>query len=363
MPRAFDPIRIRDLSIPNRVWMSPMCTYSAAPAGALAGVPTDFHLAHYASRAAGGAGLVMIEATAVNPAGRISAWDLGLWHEAQEAAFSRLTSAITTAGAVPAIQLAHAGRKASIDKPWLGGAPLDEGNHGWTAQAPSSVAFPGYPTPSEMSADEIAQVVEDFAAAAQRALAAGFKVVEIHAAHGYLLHSFLSPLSNQRTDSYGGDFEGRSRIVIDIIDAVRAVWPAELPVFLRVSTTDWIEENPELQDDSWTVTETIALSDAAAAHGVDLIDASSGGLIPTHIPRDRDYQTRYAKQIRSAVAIPVAGVGRIDDAAWASELLEKGHADALFIGRALLRDASWPNHAAVALGADPRYIEQYSYAV
>ena len=363
MTRAFDPIRIRDLSIPNRVWMSPMCTYSAAPAGALTGAPTDFHFAHYTSRAAGGAGLVMIEATGVNPAGRISAWDLGLWSDAQQEAFSRLTSAIADAGAVPAIQLAHAGRKASVDRPWLGGHPLDVDAYGWTTHAPSAVAFPGYPTPTEMSVAEIAQVVEDFAAAARRALAAGFKAVEIHAAHGYLLHAFLSPLSNHRTDSYGGDFDGRSRIVVDVIDAVRAVWPASLPVFLRVSTTDWIDENPELQDDSWTIQDTIALSRLAATHGVDLIDASSGGLIPTHIPRDRDYQTRYAKQIRSEIEIPVAAVGRIDDAAWASELLEDGHADVLFIGRALLRDASWPNNAAVALGSVPRYVEQYSYAV
>ena len=363
MSHAFEPIRIRDLSIPNRLWMSPMCTYSAAPAGALTGAPTDFHFAHYTSRAAGGAGLIMIEATGVNPAGRISAWDLGLWNDAQEQAFSRLTAAITAAGAVPAVQLAHAGRKASVDKPWLGGNPLDESGFGWASQGPSAVAFPGYPTPTEMSVEEIAQVVADFAAATQRALAAGFKAVEIHAAHGYLLHAFLSPLSNQRTDSYGGDFDGRSRLVVEIIDAVRAVWPAELPVFLRVSTTDWVDENPELQDASWTIQDTIALSRVAAAHGVDLIDASSGGLIPTHIPRDRDYQTRYANQIRSEVGIPVAAVGRIDDAAWASELLENGHADALFIGRAILRDASWPNNAAVALGSDPRYVEQYAYAV
>jgi 2,4-dienoyl-CoA reductase-like NADH-dependent reductase (Old Yellow Enzyme family) len=363
MTSPFAALELRNLRIPNRLWMSPMCTYSAAPEGRLVGAPTDFHLAHYAARAAGGAGLVMVEATGVNPAGRISAWDLGLWNDDQAQAFGRLTSAIAEAGAVPAIQLAHAGRKASVDKPWLGGEQLTEDRHGWPTQGPSPVAFPGYTAPSEMSTEDIANVVQDFAAAAKRALTAGFKAVEIHAAHGYLLHSFLSPLSNRRTDSYGGDLTGRSRIVIEIIDAVRSVWPANLPVFLRVSTTDWIEENPDLQDASWTIRDTIALSHAATQHGVDLIDASSGGLVPTPIPRDRDYQTRYAQQLRSHVDAPVAAVGRIDDPLWAAELLESGHADALFIGRALLRDASWPNNAAAALGSEARYLEQYSYAV
>ena len=363
MTNPFAALELRSLRIPNRLWMSPMCTYSAAPEGKLVGAPTDFHLAHYAARAAGGAGLVMVEATGVNPVGRISAWDLGLWNDDQAQAFGRLTSAITEAGAVPAIQLAHAGRKASVDKPWLGGKQLTEDRHGWPTQGPSTVAFPGYTAPSEMSKEDIASVVQDFASAAKRALMAGFRAVEIHAAHGYLLHSFLSPLSNRRTDSYGGDLTGRSRIVIEVIDAVRSVWPASLPVFLRVSTTDWIDENPDLQDASWTIRDTIELSCAATKHGVDLIDASSGGLVPTPIPRDRDYQTRYAQQLRANVDAPVAAVGRIDDPSWAAELLEYGHADALFIGRALLRDASWPNNAASALGSDARYLEQYSYAV
>lgn len=340
-----------------------MCTYSSAPGGNLVGAPTDFHLAHYTARAAGGAGLIMIEATGVNPEGRISAWDLGLWNDEQTQAFTRLTTAINDAGAVPAIQLAHAGRKASVDKPWLGGEPLPVNRHGWPTMGPSAIAFPGYHTPEQMSLEDIAGVVDDFAAAAKRALAAGFKAVEIHAARGYLLHSFLSPISNKRTDAYGGTLEGRSRIVIEIIDAVRAVWPADLPVFLRVSTTDWVENNQEHDGPSWTIQDTIEISRMAAKQGIDLIDASSGGLIPTPIPRDREYQTQYAHQLRSSIEIPVAAVGRIDDPTWATELLESGSADALFLGRALLRDASWPNNAARSQGADARYIEQYAYAV
>ncbi|WP_066588945.1 NADH:flavin oxidoreductase/NADH oxidase [Cellulomonas timonensis] len=363
MTSLFAPLILRELQIPNRVWMSPMCTYSAEPTGPLTGAPTDFHLAHYTARAAGGVGLVMVEATGVRPEGRISPWDLGLWSDAQERELGRLAASIAAAGAVPAIQLAHAGRKASVNKPWLGDNALGLDEHGWTPVGPSPIAFPGLPVPHELTRDEIAEVVQAFAASARRALAAGFQAVEIHAAHGYLLHSFLSPLSNQRTDEYGGDLAGRARIVLETIDAVRAVWPDGLPVMLRVSTTDWVAEDPEDDRAAWTVEDTIELTRLATARGVDLIDASSGGLVRARIPHDRDYQTRHAGRIRRATGATVAAVGRIDDPAWATRLLEDGEADAVFLGRALLRDPSWANAAAVAVGGKPRYLEQYAYAV
>lgn len=363
MSTPFTPIRLRDLEIPNRLWMSPMCTYSAEPAGAHVGSPTDFHLAHYTARAAGGVGLVMIEATGVLPEGRISPFDLGLWNDDQTAAFSRLTASISAAGSVPAIQLAHAGRKASVDKPWLGGEPVEAEQHGWPTVSPSAVAFPGYPAPSELTETQIDEIVTAFARAARRALDAGFQVVEVHAAHGYLLHSFLSPVSNTRTDGYGGSFAGRTRLPLAVIDAVREVWPADRPVFVRVSTTDWIDENPADERTGWTLEETIEFARLAAEHGADLIDCSSGGTEPVPIPRDRDYQTAYAAQVREHAVVPVAAVGRIDDPHWASELLDGAAADALFIGRPLLRDASWVNHAALTLGDRPRFLEQYDYAL
>ena len=363
MPTPFTPLRIRDLDIPNRLWMSPMCTYSADWDGAAVGSPTDFHLAHYTARAAGGAGLVMIEATGVRADGRISPYDLGLWNDTQTASFVRLAQAISAAGAVPGIQLAHAGRKASVDKPWLGGESLPEDSRGWRTVGPSAHPFPGYTAPAELSHTEIAAIVTAFAEAAERALAAGFQVVEVHAAHGYLLHSFLSPVSNSRDDSYGGDFEGRTRFPLQVIDAVRKVWPEDLPVFLRVSTTDWIAENPADDRPSWTLEDSIEFARLATEHGVDLVDCSSGGTEPVPIPRDRDYQTRNAARIRSEGAVRVAAVGRISDPEWAAELISTGRADALFLGRPLLRDASWINNAAPTLGVRPRFVEQYDYAL
>lgn len=363
MPTPFTPISIRGLQISNRLWMSPMCTYSAAPAGDTTASPNDFHLAHYTARAAGGAGLVMIEATGVRPDGRISPYDLGLWNDDQTEAFTRLAASIRGAGAVPAVQLAHAGRKASVDKPWLGGDPLGPDQHGWEPVGPSPVAFPGYPEPAELTVDEIGEIVTAFAKAAIRARAAGFDVVEVHAAHGYLLHSFLSPVSNTRTDQYGGSFENRIRFPLEVIDAVRAAWPEEQPVFLRVSTTDWIDENPDDDRNGWTVNETVEFARIAAQHGIDLIDGSSGGTEPAPIPRDRDYQTRNTARIKTETGLTVAAVGRISDPAWAVELISDAQADAVFLGRPLLRDASWINNAATSLGDKPRYIEQYDYAL
>ncbi|MBD7994593.1 NADH:flavin oxidoreductase/NADH oxidase [Arthrobacter sp. Sa2CUA1] len=369
MTNVFDPIQIRNVEIPNRVWMSPMCTYSAAPQPELAGRPNDFHYAHYTARAAGGVGLVLVEATGVLPEGRISPYDLGLWNGDQADGFARLARGIREHGAVPGIQLAHAGRKASVDRPWLGGKPLEENskaggeNYGWQPVGPSALAFPGSAVPHELTREEIAGLPAAFAEAARRAEAAGFDVVEIHAAHGYLLHSFLSPITNQRTDEYGGPLENRARIVLEIVDAVRAVWPAGKPVFMRVSTTDWVEENPQDNRESWTVTQTVQLATWAVEHGVDLIDASSGGLDIVPIPRDQDYQTAKAAVVRSETGVLTAAVGRIDSPQLAEELVTSGKADAVFLGRPLLRNPSWANEAALELGIKPRYIEQYAYVL
>lgn len=369
MPKLFDPIQLREVLVPNRVWMSPMCTYTAEPQVGLAGRPNDFHYAHYTTRAAGGAGLVLIEATGVRPEGRISPYDLGLWDDDQTADFARLADGIRENGAVPGIQLAHAGRKASVDRPWLGGKHIGEADFiggeslGWTPVGPSPLAFPDFPAPHELTLAEVKAVVDAFAAAARRAEAAGFDVVEIHAAHGYLLHSFLSPISNQRTDEYGGSLENRTRIVLEVIDAVRAVWPQGKPVFLRVSTTDWIEENPADDRASWTLAQTVRLSTWAAEHGVDLIDASSGGLDVVTIPRDRDYQVSKAAVVRAETGVPTAAVGRIDTPSYAADLVESGQVDAVFLGRPLLRNPSWANDAALQLGMSPRFIEQYAYTL
>ncbi|GIE77343.1 NADH:flavin oxidoreductase [Actinoplanes philippinensis] len=357
MAELFEPLQLRDLRIPNRVWMSPMCTYSAED-----GFPSDFHLSHYASRAAGGAGLVMIEATGVRPEGRITPWCLGLWSDEQIPAFRRLADAITAGGAVPAVQLAHAGRKAASNRPWKGGGALPPGD-GWPVVGPSAQPFPGHPEPAPLDREQIAGVVASFAAAARRALRAGFQVAEIHAAHGYLLSSFLSPASNHRDDEYGGSLANRARIVLEVIDAVRAVWPDELPVFLRISTTDWITEDTRHDRRGWTVEDSVELARLAGEHGVDLIDASSGGVEPAPVPDRRDYQTALAARVRDEAKVTVGAVGRITEPGWAEELLTTGQADAVFLGRALLRDPSWPNHAAVALGATPRFLEQYGYAV
>lgn len=369
MTSLFDPIQLRDLTIDNRVWMSPMCTYSADPSPELAGRPTDFHVAHYAARAAGGVGLAIVEATAVAPEGRISPYDLGLWSDDRVADFTRVAAALRAGGAVPGIQIAHAGRKASTERPWAGGGPIadtdenGEATHGWTPVGPSAAAFPGLKDPSELSTDDIAGVVAAFAATARRADEAGFDVVEIHAAHGYLLHSFLSPLSNHRTDSYGGSLENRARLTLEVVDAVRAVWPADKPVLLRVSMTDWVEENDGDDRDSWTVAQTVQLARWAAEHGVDLVDGSSGGNDVVDIPRTPDYQVDRAAVVRAESGVPVGAVGRVDTPERAQELVAQGRADVVLLGRPLLRNPSWVNDAAVELGASPRFLQQYAYTL
>ncbi|GGO91051.1 NADH:flavin oxidoreductase/NADH oxidase [Wenjunlia tyrosinilytica] len=364
MSALFEPLTLRSLTIPNRVWMAPMCQYCAAVDGPDAGAPTDWHLAHLGARAVGGAGLILTEATAVSPEGRISPADLGLWNDRQQEAFSRITRFLEEHGAVPGIQLAHSGRKASTDRPWRGGAPLGTDQHGWQPVAPSAVPFAsGHPVPDELTVSEINGIVRDFAASAERALAAGFKVVEVHGAHGYLINEFLSPHSNHRADKYGGSFENRVRFALEVVDAVRSVWPRELPVFFRVSATDWLTENPEDERDGWTGEDTVRLSKELLAHGVDLLDTSTGGNASgAAIPAAPGFQVPFATEVRTQTGLPVAAVGLITETGQAEEIVASGAADAVLLGRALLRDPNWANDAAVALGAAPRRPDQYLLA-
>nr|WP_229797707.1 NADH:flavin oxidoreductase/NADH oxidase [Planomonospora parontospora] len=345
--------------------MAPMCQYSAATDGPETGVPHDWHLSHLAARAVGGAGLILTEATAVSPEGRISPADLGLWNGRQEEAFTRITRLLKEHGTVPGIQLAHAGRKASTDRPWLGGAPVGEADGGWRPVAPSPLPFaPGHPVPHELTADEIQRVVGDFARAAERALRAGFQVAEVHGAHGYLIGEFLSPHSNHRTDGYGGSFDGRVRLALEVVDAVRAVWPEDLPVFFRVSATDWLTENPEDEREGWTADDTVRLAKELLARGVDLLDTSTGGNAPgARIPAGPGYQVPFAARVRAETDLPVAAVGEITEPHQAEEIVASGQADAVLLGRELLRNPYWPNLAARELGAQPRWPDQYHRAV
>ncbi len=363
-PALFRPLRLRSLDIPNRVWMSPMCMYSAASEGPDTGAPTDFHLTHLASRAAGGAGLVMVEATGVRPDGRISPWDLGLWNDRQQEGFARLAAAIRAHGAVPAVQLAHAGRKAATDAPWRGGGPLSADQGGWRPVAPSAAAFAGLPEPHELTAEEIGELVRDFAQAACRARDAGFQAAEVHGAHGYLINSFLSPAANHRTDAYGGTFEDRLRFPLEVVDAVREVWPEELPLFFRVSATDWLTENPEDGREGWTADDTVRLAKELRSHGVDLLDTSSGGTVAdARVSTGPGYQVPFAERARRESGIPVGAVGAITDPEQAEAIVADGRADAVLLGRELLRDPYWAQRAARSLGGAPRWPEQYGYAV
>lgn len=364
MSSLFTPLSLRSLTIPNRVWMSPMCMYSAASEGDETGAPTDFHLTHLASRAAGGAGLVMAEATAVRPDGRISPWDLGLWNDHQQEAFARLTTALRSHGSVPAVQLSHAGRKASTDRPWHGGGHLTEAEGGWRAVSPSAEALPGFATPHELTEAEIDRLVADFAASAERALAAGFQVAEVHGAHGYLLHSFLSPAANHRTDAYGGDIENRMRFPLRVVEAVREVWPEELPVFFRTSATDWLSEDPQDPRQGWTGDDTVLLAKELQARGVDLLDVSTGGVVhDARIPVGPDYQVPFAAQARQETGIPTSAVGLVLDPRQAEKIVASGRADAVMLGRQLLREPYWAHRAAIELGVEPDWPDQYGHAV
>ncbi|GGZ90502.1 NADH:flavin oxidoreductase/NADH oxidase [Streptomyces subrutilus] len=346
----FAPYALRSVTVPNRVWMAAMCQYSAEPSGPNAGVAGEWHFAHYAARAVGGAGLIVQEATAVSPEGRISPYDLGIWNDTQVEALRRITAFLKSQGTVPGIQIAHAGRKASTDRTWKGGAPLGADAHGWQPVAPSAVPFAeGHPVPHELTVDEIHEITGQFAAAAERALAAGYEVVEIHGAHGYLLGEFLSPHSNRRTDAYGGSFENRTRLALEVVDAVRAVWPAELPLLFRISATDWLEE------DGWTADETVRLAGLLQDHGVDLLDVSTGGLAPgVSIPVGPGYQVPFAARVKTETTLAVAAVGLITEPEQAEKILANGEADAVLLGRELLRDPYWARRAAAELGAEPR---------
>lgn len=365
MSALFEPITLRSLVVPNRVWMAPMCQYSAEPVGPDAGVPGDWHFAHLAARATGGTGLILTEATAVSPEGRISPADLGIWNDTQVAAFRRVTAFLKTQGTVPGIQLAHAGRKGSTAAPWLGGGPVGPDEHGWTPVAPSPLPFDeGHPVPHELSVEEIHAVVEQFREAARRALDAGFEVAEVHGAHGYLIGQFLSPHSNTRTDEYGGSYENRVRFALQVVDAVREVWPDELPVFFRVSATDWLTENDEDEREGWTVDETVRLAGELLAHGVDLLDVSSGGNAPhARITTGPGYQVPFAERVKAGAALPVAAVGLITEPQQAEKIVTDGQADAVLLGRELLRNPSWARHAARELGGEVATPDQYLRAV
>ncbi|MFI6937937.1 NADH:flavin oxidoreductase/NADH oxidase [Streptomyces sp. NPDC050418] len=359
MSALFEPYTLRSLTIPNRVWMAPMCQYSAEAFGPNAGVATDWHFQHYASRAAGGTGLILVEATGVSPAGRISPQDLGIWNDTQVAALRRITDFLKSQHTVPGIQIAHAGRKASTAQPWKGGKQVDESAHGWEPLAPSPVPFAeGERTPAELTVEQIREIVGQFRAAAGRALDAGFEVVEVHGAHGYLIGEFLSPHSNRRTDAYGGSFENRTRFALEVVDAVREVWPADKPLFFRISATDWLDEG------GWTADDTVRFAGVLKEHGVDLLDVSTGGLAPkVTIPVGPSYQVPFATRVKEEAGLPVAAVGLITEIEQAEKIVANGEADAVLLGRELLRNPSFARHAARELGAEVHVPDQYHRSV
>ncbi|HET6555062.1 MAG TPA: NADH:flavin oxidoreductase/NADH oxidase [Dyella sp.] len=348
----FTPFAQRSLTLRNRLVIAPMCQYSATD-----GVPDDWHLVHLGSRAVGGAGAVIVEATAISAEGRISPGDVGLWNDAQLAAWQPITRFIKGQGAVMGVQLAHAGRKASVLPPWQGGHPLAAGQGAWQTVAPSAVPFDAHwHVPDALDAEGIAKVIADFRAAAVRALAAGFQLVEVHAAHGYLLHQFLSPLSNQRTDQYGGSFENRTRLIREVIAAVREVWPQESPLWLRISATDWT-------DGGWDVEQSVQLAREVKLLGVDLVDVSSGGLIPhAKIPVAPGYQVPFASRIRHDAGLATGAVGLITESTHAARIIEEGAADVVLIARESLRDPYFPRRAAQELGVPIAAPLQYQRA-
>lgn len=350
MPRLFDPLPIRSITFPNRVFVSPMCEYSSED-----GFANDWHLVHLGSRAVGGAGLVLTEATAVTPEGRISPQDLGIWKDDHLPMLSRIVDFIHQQGSVAGMQLAHAGRKASTYRPWSGQGKVGEDEGGWrTVIAPSAEPFAdNYPQPIEMSRDGIKATVEAFAAAAGRALRAGFRVIELHAAHGYLGHEFLSPLSNHRSDEYGGSLENRTRFVREMTTAVRAVWPEKLPLFVRISATDWV-------DGGWDVEQSVELARMLKALGVDLVDCSSGGNVArANIPVGPGYQVPFAERVKSDAGILSGAVGLITTPGQADEIIVSGRADAVLLARELLRDPYFPLRAAAELGQEITWPAQY----
>jgi len=353
MPHLFEPLTLRGVTFPHRIVVSPMCQYSSVD-----GLANDWHLVHLGSRAVGRAAAVIAEASAVTPDGRISPSDLGIWSDAHIAGLARVFRFVASQGSIPGIQLAHAGRKASTAAPWLGGHPLSPEDGGWTPiLAPSAIPFStGYQVPQAMSREQIASVIAAFAAAANRALQAGAKLIELHAAHGYLIHEFLSPLSNHRVDEYGGSFENRTRFLRDIVTAVRRVWPDDLPLFVRISQTDWVEGG-------WSLEDSVALARLLQPVGVDLFDCSSGGNIAdAKISVAAGYQVPGAERVRREAGLSTAAVGMITDAMQADQIIRLGQADMVVMAREFLRDPYFPLHAAVAVHKDIAWPVQYERA-
>ncbi len=349
MPHLFEALQLREVILPNRIGMSPMCQYSAQE-----GMAGDWHVVHYGSRAMGGLGLMFVEATAVLPEGRISQGDLGLWNDAQIEPLARIVSQARAQGVVVAAQLAHAGRKAGVGLGWEAQRSLTREEGGWQSVAPSAIAFgEGYDMPQALDEAGIRKVVEAYVAATRRARTAGFDAVEVHAAHGYLLHQFLSPLSNRRTDDYGGSLENRSRLLREVVSVVRAEWPQGLPVFVRLSATDWVEGG-------WDIDETVELCQVLKDLGVDLVDVSSAGLVPwAQIPAGPGFQTAFAARIRKEVDVATAAVGLITSPAQADHIVRTGQADVVLLGRELLRNPYWPLAAARELGQAVNWPKQY----
>jgi 2,4-dienoyl-CoA reductase-like NADH-dependent reductase (Old Yellow Enzyme family) len=346
----FSPLQIREVSFRNRIGVSPMCEYSSVD-----GFANDWHFVHLGSRAVGGAAMVMTEASAVLAEGRISPQDLGIYLDDHIPMLSRIFRFIEEQGAVPAMQLAHAGRKASTAQPWKGGGAVEESDGGWRPiWAPSALPFsPASITPQALDESEIARVVRAFGAAAKRAREAGAKLIELHAAHGYLLHEFLSPLTNRREDRYGGSFENRTRLVCEVVDAIRQTWPAGLPLFVRISASDWVEGG-------WTIEDSVGLAKQLGPLGVDLIDCSSGGAVPNvSIPLGPGYQAPFAEKVRAEAGIRTVAVGMITQPGQADQIVRSGQADMVFLARELLRDPYWPLRAADELKQNGPWPIQY----
>jgi len=352
MTNLFRPLTLRGLTLPNRIAVSPMCQYSSQD-----GLPDDWHLVHLGGLAQGGAGLVLTEAAAVLPEGRISPEDLGLWNMAQAEGLARIVHFIKAQGAVPGIQLAHAGRKASAFAPWRGSGSVPTSAGGWTPVAPSALPFDtSWTVPTALDEAGILTVIEAFMDAARKAVAAGFQVIEVHAAHGYLLHQFLSPLSNQRQDAYGGSFENRTRLVREVVGALRNILPEEMPLFVRLSATDWV-------DGGWDLDQSVALALELKALGTDLVDCSSGGLSPQQkIALAPGYQVPFAARIRTEAGIATGAVGLITEPEQAERILAEGSADLVLLARELLRDPRWPLRAAQVLGAEVSWPAPYARA-
>lgn len=351
----FAPWHLRDVNFRNRIMVSPMCQYSCEERD---GIATDWHLVHLGSMAAGGAALICTEAAAVEARGRISPHDLGIWNETQIEPLARITAFIAAQGAVPAIQLAHAGRKASVQRPWDGGNLVTPGDGGWQVVGPSAIPFSEHTgMPHALTTEEIAEVVAHFAQAAERALRAGFQVIELHGAHGYLLHEFLSPASNHRTDQYGGSFTNRIRMAVEVVRAVRRVWPDRLPLLFRISASDWLDGTG---DEGWDIEQTVELARVLRDEGVDAFDCSSGGNVPhARIPLGPGYQVAFAERVRREAEMPTIAVGMISSPEQADQIIRMGQADLVALAREELRDPHWPLTAGRVLGQEAPWPPQY----